>query len=38
MEKMKSKGIPFEEVFDLFAIRIIIDTQELEKPGLLENI
>mgnify|MGYP001168984261 CR=1 FL=1 len=31
--KMKSKGIPFEEVFDLFAIRIIIDTpQELEKP------
>jgi len=31
--KMKSKGIPFEEVFDLFAIRIIIDTPpELEKP------
>lgn len=24
--KMKSKGIPFEEVFDLMAIRIIIDT------------
>ena len=30
---MKSKGIPFEEVFDLFAIRIIIETPpELEKP------
>ena len=25
-EKMKKKEIPFEEVFDLFAIRIIIDT------------
>ena len=32
-KKMKSKGIPFEEVFDLFAIRIIIETPpELEKP------
>lgn len=31
--KMKSKEIPFEEVFDLFAIRIILDTpEELEKP------
>lgn len=31
--KMKSKKIPFEEVFDLFAIRIILDTpEELEKP------
>jgi len=31
--KMKSKQIPFEEVFDLFAIRIILDTpEELEKP------
>ncbi|RFC55246.1 RelA/SpoT family protein [Brumimicrobium aurantiacum] len=31
--KMKSKGVPFEEVFDLFAIRIILDTpEELEKP------
>lgn len=31
--KMQSKEIPFEEVFDLFAVRIIIDTpQELEKP------
>ncbi len=30
--KMKSKGIPFEEVFDLTAIRIIIDTPfESEK-------
>lgn len=31
--KMKSKGIPFEEVYDVFAIRIILDTpEELEKP------
>ena len=26
-QKMKSKQIPFEEVYDLFAIRIIIDTE-----------
>ena len=25
-KKMKSKGVPFEEVFDLFAIRIILDS------------
>lgn len=31
-KKMKSKGVPFEEVYDVFAIRIIVDTpQELEK-------
>lgn len=31
--KMNSKDIPFEEVFDVFAIRIIVDTPiELEKP------
>jgi GTP pyrophosphokinase len=31
--KMQSKSIPFEEVFDVFAIRIIIETPvELEKP------
>lgn len=31
--KMQTKGIPFEEVFDVFAIRIIVDTPiELEKP------
>ncbi|MBN3036395.1 MAG: bifunctional (p)ppGpp synthetase/guanosine-3',5'-bis(diphosphate) 3'-pyrophosphohydrolase [Bacteroidales bacterium] len=31
-EKMKAKGIPFEEVYDLFAVRIIIDTPpEKEK-------
>ncbi len=31
--KMQSKQIPFEEVFDLFAIRIILDSpEELEKP------
>ncbi len=30
--KMKKKDLPFEEIFDLFAIRIIIDTtEELEK-------
>lgn len=32
-QKMQSKQVPFEEVFDLFAIRIILDTpEELEKP------
>lgn len=31
--KMVKKQIPFEEVFDLFAVRIILDTpEELEKP------
>lgn len=31
-KKMKSKGVPFEEVFDLFAIRIILDSpMESEK-------
>lgn len=31
--KMVKKQIPFEEVFDLFAVRIILDTpKELEKP------
>lgn len=31
-QKMKNKNVPFEEVFDLFAIRIIIDTpMETEK-------
>ncbi|MFK7786398.1 MAG: bifunctional (p)ppGpp synthetase/guanosine-3',5'-bis(diphosphate) 3'-pyrophosphohydrolase [Crocinitomicaceae bacterium] len=31
--KMTTKGVPFEEVFDLFAIRIIVDTSvEMEKP------
>lgn len=32
-KKMKTKGIPFDEVYDVFAIRIILETpQELEKP------
>ena len=32
-KKMKSKEIPFDEVYDIFAIRIILDTPiELEKP------
>lgn len=30
LQKMKSQNVPFEEVYDLFAIRIIIDTP-LEK-------
>lgn len=31
--KMQTKDIPFEEVYDLFAIRIIVETPiELEKP------
>ena len=33
-QKMKNKNVPFEEVFDLFAIRIIIDTPlETEKSS-----
>ncbi len=32
--KMNNKGIPFEEIYDVFAIRIIVDTpQELEKSN-----
>ena len=32
--KMKTQNIPFEEVYDLFAIRIILDTKpELEKAA-----
>ena len=31
--KMQTKSIPFEEVYDLFAVRIIVETPvELEKP------
>lgn len=31
--KMNVKEIPFEEIYDVFAVRIIVDTpQELEKP------
>lgn len=31
--KMKAQGVPFEEVYDIFAIRIIIDSkEENEKP------
>ncbi|MEI7597023.1 MAG: bifunctional (p)ppGpp synthetase/guanosine-3',5'-bis(diphosphate) 3'-pyrophosphohydrolase [Bacteroidota bacterium] len=33
-QKMKNKNVPFEEVFDLFAIRIVIDTPlETEKSN-----
>ena len=31
--KMKKQGIPFEEVFDLFAVRIIIDTQQQDEKA-----
>lgn len=31
--KMQTKGVPFDEVYDIFAIRIILDTpEEQEKP------
>ncbi len=31
--KIRTKGVPFEEVYDIFAIRIILDTpEEQEKP------
>ncbi len=33
-QKMKRQGVPFEEVYDIFAIRIIIDTEpHLEKSS-----
>jgi len=32
--KMNNKGIPFEEIYDVFAVRIIVDTpQDLEKSN-----
>ena len=32
--KMRTKGVPFEEVYDIFAIRIILNTpEEQEKPN-----
>jgi GTP diphosphokinase / guanosine-3',5'-bis(diphosphate) 3'-diphosphatase len=31
--KMKKQGIPFEEVYDLFAIRIILDSEEAEEKA-----
>ncbi len=33
--KMKKQNIPFEEVYDLFAIRIIIDAEDLESEKAL---
>ncbi|MCD6180283.1 MAG: bifunctional (p)ppGpp synthetase/guanosine-3',5'-bis(diphosphate) 3'-pyrophosphohydrolase [Bacteroidales bacterium] len=36
--KMKNKGVPFDEVFDVFAVRIIIDTPlETEKSVCLNT-
>lgn len=36
--KMKNKGVPFQEVFDVFAVRIIIDTPlETEKSVCLNT-
>ena len=31
--KMKKKGVPFEEVYDLFAIRIVIDSQPEDEKS-----
>ncbi|KAI9550183.1 putative guanosine-3' [Daphnia sinensis] len=31
--KMKKQGIPFEEVYDLFAIRIILDSEEANEKA-----
>jgi GTP pyrophosphokinase len=31
--KMKKQGIPFEEVYDLFAVRIILDTEEANEKA-----
>ena len=38
-QKMKKKEIPFEEVYDLFAVRIVIDVPpEHGKVGMLEGV
>jgi GTP diphosphokinase / guanosine-3',5'-bis(diphosphate) 3'-diphosphatase len=37
-EKMRKKEIPFEEVFDLFAIRIIIDVPVLKEKSACFNV
>ena len=29
--KMQKKGIPFEEVYDVFAIRVVIESKVLEQ-------
>ncbi len=29
--KIKTKGVPFEEIYDLFAVRIIVDVEELRR-------
>ncbi|MGB1241518.1 MAG: RelA/SpoT family protein [Chitinophagales bacterium] len=34
MNKIKNKGVSFEEIYDLFAIRIIIDADDKEGKGL----
>ncbi len=37
--KMKKKAVEFEEVYDLFAIRVILNVpQEKEKRSLLESV
>ena len=37
--KMKKKGVSFDEVYDLFAIRIILNSPpEKEKGRLLESV
>jgi len=37
--KIKKKGVSFEEVYDLFAIRVILDVPlEIEKESMLESI
>ena len=37
--KMKKKNVDFEEVFDIFAIRVIINTQqEVEKADWLAGL
>lgn len=37
-EKMKKKEIPFEEVFDLFAIRIIVDVPPAKEKSTCFNV
>ncbi|MEZ4884793.1 MAG: RelA/SpoT family protein [Chitinophagales bacterium] len=34
LSKMRNKGVPFEEIYDLFAIRIIIDADDKEGKAL----
>jgi GTP pyrophosphokinase len=37
-KKMKTKGVPFQEVFDVFAVRIILETELENEKSLCLNV